>query len=45
MQVSILVLLSSCYQQETIAKSVLDDFQDDFVMDLGPEISGLVTDS
>ncbi|XP_041804452.1 Fanconi anemia group D2 protein isoform X1 [Chelmon rostratus] len=26
--------------QETIAKSVLDDFQDDFVMDLGPEISG-----
>ncbi|XP_038553843.1 Fanconi anemia group D2 protein isoform X1 [Micropterus salmoides] len=26
--------------QETIAKSVLDDFQDDFVVDLGPEISG-----
>ncbi|XP_029288541.1 Fanconi anemia group D2 protein [Cottoperca gobio] len=26
--------------QETIGKSVLDDFQDDFVMDLGPEISG-----
>ncbi|XP_070814866.1 Fanconi anemia group D2 protein [Chaetodon trifascialis] len=26
--------------QEAIAKSVLDDFQDDFVVDLGPEISG-----
>ncbi|XP_070758514.1 Fanconi anemia group D2 protein [Enoplosus armatus] len=26
--------------QETIVKSVLDDFQDDFVVDLGPEISG-----
>ncbi|KAM9361725.1 Fanconi anemia group D2 protein [Symphorus nematophorus] len=26
--------------QETISKSVLDDFQDDFVVDLGPEISG-----
>uniref|UniRef100_UPI0037E954F8 Fanconi anemia group D2 protein n=1 Tax=Semicossyphus pulcher TaxID=241346 RepID=UPI0037E954F8 len=25
--------------QETIAKSVLDDFQDDFVVDLGPDIS------
>ncbi|XP_076603581.1 Fanconi anemia group D2 protein [Chaetodon auriga] len=26
--------------QEAIAKSVLDDFQDDFVVDLGPEILG-----
>ncbi|XP_035517616.1 Fanconi anemia group D2 protein [Morone saxatilis] len=26
--------------QETIAKSVLDDFQDDFVVDLGPDILG-----
>ncbi|XP_070697589.1 Fanconi anemia group D2 protein [Pempheris klunzingeri] len=26
--------------QENIAKSVLDDFQNDFVVDLGPEISG-----
>ncbi|XP_029357845.1 Fanconi anemia group D2 protein [Echeneis naucrates] len=26
--------------QESIAKSVLDDFQDEFVVDLGPEITG-----
>ncbi|KAG7219243.1 hypothetical protein INR49_019191 [Caranx melampygus] len=26
--------------QEHIAKSVLDDFQDDFVVDLGPEVAG-----
>ncbi|GAA6215791.1 Fanconi anemia group D2 protein [Lates japonicus] len=26
--------------QENIAKSVLDDFQDDFVVDLGPKITG-----
>ncbi|XP_039972214.1 Fanconi anemia group D2 protein [Xiphias gladius] len=26
--------------QENIAKSVLDDFQDDFVVDLGPDITG-----
>lgn len=25
-----------------IGKSVLQDFEDDFVVDLGPEISGLV---
>lgn len=28
--------------QEMIGMSVLDDFQDDFVVDLGPDITGLV---
>lgn len=30
------------FWQEMIGMSVLDDFQDDFVVDLGPDIAGLV---
>lgn len=28
-----------CSKQDTISQSVLHDFQDDFVVDLGPEIT------
>lgn len=41
---SILVVLFS-NQQQSIEKSVIDDFQVDFVVDVGPKISGLVIDS
>lgn len=34
-----------CRGQAWIGKSVLEDFQDDFVVDLGPDISGWATHS
>lgn len=35
-----IVLFVSSSSQEKIASTVLDDFQDDFVVDIGPEIKG-----
>lgn len=36
---SLFLKKSMCFEQDMISQSVLHDFQDDFVVDLGPELT------